>query len=258
MGKLRDKKRRRNEKFKVDEERLYRFARQHYKENRPKNAHWNGRQIRNAFQTATALAEFETHEAAQNEKKKAREGAELSLFEPELKVEHFETVAIASSEFDDYLYKLRGKTDSSRAFFDQERADQYQPAQKPLTRKVQQPAQAYQGMPPPPLPMQQAQAPRSARPYQQSSRQQNPYMENRQMYSMTPSLHDDALSEEEEDLKYGQTWQEPPSAVPQPDYPEDGDLWRREASPQRQQPRQFSAIRRGSYLGYSSSGLRDQ
>lgn len=262
MGKLRDKKRRRNEPFKPDEERIYRFARQHFKENYPKNTHWNGRQIRNAFQTATALAELEAHEAAQKERNNARQGAELMPFEPELRVEHFETVALASSEFDDYLYKVRGKTDSSRALFDQERADQYQSAQKPYPRKAQQPAQAYQGMPPPPLmqqgapSMQVPQAQRSARSQQQFPRQQQPYVDNRQPY-ISPTHHDDVLSEEDEDLKYGQPWQEPRNAFSQSDHADDGDMWRREASPQRQQPRNTSAIRRGSYMAYSNGGPRD-
>lgn len=239
VGKLKEKKKRRNEPFETDEEGLYKFALKHFNENRPKNAHWNGRQIRNAFQTATALAEFEAHEEAQTEKKKSREGVELSLFVPKLKVEHFETVAIASSEFDDYLYKLRGKTDSSRAFFDQERADQYKSTRKPYPRKAQQPTQVYRGVPPPPLPMQQAPAPMSARSYQQSSRQQHPYMDNRQQHALSPSPHDDALSEEDDGSKYGQSWQEPSDVFYQSEYPEDENFWHREASPHRQQPRNF-------------------
>lgn len=207
MSKLRDKKRRRKEPFKADEERLYRFAHQHFSENHPKGTHWNGRQIRNAFQTATALSEFEAHEAVQKRRNNAGLDTELTPFEPELRVDHFETVALASSEFDDYLYKVRGKTDSGRALFDQERADQFQSAQKPYPRKAQQPAQAYQGMPPPPLMQQGApampapQAQRSARSQRRLSRQQQPYVENRPQQYMSPSLHD-VLSEEEEDPNY--------------------------------------------------------
>ncbi|KAK4971270.1 hypothetical protein LTR66_011426 [Elasticomyces elasticus] len=52
---------------------------------------WNGRQIRNAFQTAVALAEFEAKDSL-----------------PHLRWQHFQTVAIASDEFDEYLRKTRG------------------------------------------------------------------------------------------------------------------------------------------------------
>lgn len=257
MGKLRDKKRRRKELIKIDEERLYKFARQHYKENRPKNAHWNGRQIRNAFQTATALAEFEAHEA-QSQEKKALPGAEILQVHPELKVDHFEVVAHASSEFDKYLFEVRGVTDARRAFMDQERADQYQPVQGPYPRKAQQPPQAFQGMPltqqgMPTMPLPQGQ--RSARTQQQYFRQQPSYINSRQQH-MRLSLEEDVLSEEEEDGSYGQPWQEPPSALPQSEDPDEAEMWRREPSPRRQQPRSQSAIRRHPYMVYPN-GPRD-
>lgn len=61
---------------------------------------WNGRQIRNAFQTASAIAEFQ-----------AQEG-----ITPTLKWQHFDTVAKASMEFDKYLLNTKKKTDPDEAF----------------------------------------------------------------------------------------------------------------------------------------------
>ncbi|KAH0536897.1 hypothetical protein FGG08_006268 [Glutinoglossum americanum] len=57
---------------------------------------WNGRQIRNAFQTAVALAEYDSIELATDPKHPAR---------PSLRLEWFKTVARASVEFDEYIKK---------------------------------------------------------------------------------------------------------------------------------------------------------
>jgi len=69
---------------------------------------WNGRQIRNAFQTAIALAEFE----ANKRKKKAVMSAE-----------GFATVARASRMFDLYLLKTHQAEESLRASREQMRYD---------------------------------------------------------------------------------------------------------------------------------------
>lgn len=67
---------------------------------------WNGRQIHNAFQTAIALAEYEG-------------GTNLLS-------EHFNMVAHASKQFDDYLRGVYGgKTDARRAKAQQDRYDDY-------------------------------------------------------------------------------------------------------------------------------------
>ncbi|QIX01351.1 hypothetical protein AMS68_006868 [Peltaster fructicola] len=62
---------------------------------------WNGRQIRNAFQTAVALAEFEAKEK--------------SLPAPTLNWTHFRKVAIASNHFEGYLTETRGKNEDELA-----------------------------------------------------------------------------------------------------------------------------------------------
>ncbi len=71
---------------------------------------WNGRQIRNAFQSATALAQFECK----------------SPSDPvHLQVRHFEIVAKAAAEFDDYLIRTTGHSDAERAAFNMMRTDSF-------------------------------------------------------------------------------------------------------------------------------------
>lgn len=78
----------------IETEEIYEYARTHYKElYRNGKTTWNGRQIKNAFQTAIALAEFDANE---------KQG------KPVLALEHFKVVAQASEDFDDYLSRVHG------------------------------------------------------------------------------------------------------------------------------------------------------
>lgn len=72
------------------------------------HSRWNGRQIRNACQTALALAEFE----AQDGSLKDTENAKTVV---NLKVEHFEVVRDAYLEFTKYMHDLYGSTSARRA-----------------------------------------------------------------------------------------------------------------------------------------------
>ncbi|KAJ0278335.1 hypothetical protein Brms1b_006350 [Colletotrichum noveboracense] len=74
---------------------------------------WNGRQIRNAFQTAVALAEWHQLD---------KESADPI----NVKREHFEKVAFVSNEFNAYLYTVKhGRTDENLSLRNQHRADQF-------------------------------------------------------------------------------------------------------------------------------------
>lgn len=93
----------------VEGKEIYEYARQHYKElSKNKRPTWNGRQIKNAFQTAIALAEFDANK---------KEG------KPILALEHFQVVAQASEDFDDYLIRVHGGTDADRARLHGQRDD---------------------------------------------------------------------------------------------------------------------------------------
>ena len=104
----------------VLEDEIRKFADQHWLDNIQKESrHWNGRQIRNAFQTALALAKWEFYETKQGQK----------LERPLLKARHFDRVAKTSAHFDDYIsniYKLSDDTYGALAAMAQTRDDTYQ------------------------------------------------------------------------------------------------------------------------------------
>lgn len=76
------------------EDEIRKFAEQHWLDNlKNESRHWNGRQIKNAFQTAIALANWEYFETKQGQ----------SLEKPLLKAKHFDRVAKTSAHFDDYI-----------------------------------------------------------------------------------------------------------------------------------------------------------
>ncbi|KAL8786278.1 MAG: hypothetical protein Q9213_002873 [Squamulea squamosa] len=85
----------------VEADEIYEYAKEHYKQLRKKGrTTWNGRQIKNAFQTAIALAEFDAN------KKQGK---------PILAPEHFKVVAQASEDFDEHLCRVLGGNDADLA-----------------------------------------------------------------------------------------------------------------------------------------------
>ncbi len=110
------------ERIEVDGKAIMKYAKKHYKGlSKAKRGPWNGRQIKNAFQTAIALAEFDA----------ATDGHAR----PVLTVDHFQIVAKASEGFDEYLSKIHGP-DNDRARRDGGRDDgQSQPVVFPMPRK---------------------------------------------------------------------------------------------------------------------------
>lgn len=108
----------------ADEDDIVRFADYHFERHKHTRTRWNGRQIRNAFQTASAMAEYEALEKAGKEM--AWESQLHSSMPVHLTVTHFRIVADASSEFDSYIKETIGGTDAERALMDRERADHFQ------------------------------------------------------------------------------------------------------------------------------------
>ncbi|EEH10616.1 conserved hypothetical protein [Histoplasma capsulatum G186AR] len=83
----------------VEDEKIRRFANKHWQENKYKpSRRWNGRQIKNAFQTALALANWDFREG----KKSAK------LKRPLVKASHFMRIAQTSAHFDDYISNIHG------------------------------------------------------------------------------------------------------------------------------------------------------
>lgn len=104
----------------MDVDEINEFALKHFRESSSQNAAWNGRQIRNAFQTATALAEYDAWEL--NKHKSAdRDPAD----HPKLDKKHFVTVANTSLDFDLYMKETITGSEADRAFAGSERADEF-------------------------------------------------------------------------------------------------------------------------------------
>ena len=104
----------------VDRSEIEAFARSHWKEGK----RWNGRQIRNAFQTAVALAEYEFQEKCQ----KCEQTGDKPPFRPALDRQHFYAVAKTSAEFDDYLQSVMGGYNyEQKAQMTEIRSDGYNP-----------------------------------------------------------------------------------------------------------------------------------
>ncbi|KAH8822018.1 hypothetical protein F5884DRAFT_769723 [Xylogone sp. PMI_703] len=78
----------------IEEAKIRKFYERHWQENIDNlSRRWNGRQIKNAFQTALALANWDFHESQDTPK----------LERPFLKASHFIRVAETSAHFDDYI-----------------------------------------------------------------------------------------------------------------------------------------------------------
>ena len=142
LDRLSKKKHRRNELMDFDEKEILKFARSHYIRTSPRKANWNGRQIRNAFQTASALAKFEAHEQNRKAKTSSEEtGKDFKSVNPQLEVKHFQKIALASYEFDKYISETRGGTDTEIAFQESQRMDEYQSSRRYHRDREQQPIQ---------------------------------------------------------------------------------------------------------------------
>lgn len=87
-------------KIKYDSEKIIGWVRKHWK-----TLQWNGRQIRNAFQTAVALAEFKT---SVKEKQHSEETPSPKAKSPVLNLVHFKVIARASIDFNEYLLETHG------------------------------------------------------------------------------------------------------------------------------------------------------
>ena len=112
----------------IDRNKLKKFAGRHYDATEQGSGRWNGRQIRNAFQIATALAHY-TAERENKERANIYRDSEpeerLPMIAPVLKVDLFKRVADATLHFDKYMTETAGFTDTRLAFEQGDRADHH-------------------------------------------------------------------------------------------------------------------------------------
>lgn len=102
LGMIKARYKERGRKIKMDEDEIMHVVIQYYQKH--DRARWNGRQIRNACQTALALAEFD----AQPEGHKYDLKPVTSDVRVHLSVRHLETVSKAYLEFIEYLKEVHG------------------------------------------------------------------------------------------------------------------------------------------------------
>lgn len=100
----------------VEHDEILSWAVEYWRRN--KKMRWNGRQIRNACQTALALAEYDAQhptEGTPDEGAGIEEGAVKKTVKINLTIGHLETVAKAYLEFMRYLHEIYGKDAERRA-----------------------------------------------------------------------------------------------------------------------------------------------
>lgn len=124
----------------IEEDKIRRFANKHWQENKYKpSRRWNGRQIKNAFQTALALANWDFREGKHGTK----------LDRPLVKAAHFNRIAQTSAHFDDYISNIHGiqEEDTYGILAEREevRKDNYEP---PSTKQPTQGSRSKRNPPP--------------------------------------------------------------------------------------------------------------
>lgn len=257
MRRSMEKKSRKSNILHIDEAEILAFAKKHYFLTASKKANWNGRQIRNAFQTAISLAEYEAHEH-KSKQNKARSLEQATPSEIELKVDHFDKVAWASFEFDKYLSQTRALTDTELAFQNAERTDQFRSSEGSFSRREQQSFPTSASI----------STPRSdPRPWTQTQQQQRtprpaqapgpiPYAQNiplRMEASRIPTQ--DVSRGPEPETGYAPSWQDTTpwpagSMMAQADQPEERELFTLQWADRRQAMGDMRAMGNTSMYGY--------
>ena len=123
-------------KIVFDKEGLLEFAQRHYEKCQKEGITWNGRQIRNAFQTAIALGHYERTAKIRAENMTPEEALATGKKKwntVKLTKANFQKIARTASDFEEYIGNLRGN-DSRNARQMELRDDEYDPSM-PRARK---------------------------------------------------------------------------------------------------------------------------
>lgn len=101
LGLIRERYEEKRRKIKIEEDEIIENVGEYFRNN--EEARWNGRQIRNACQTALALAEFDAQPSGKKYDLKAQSGTKVHL-----KASHLQIVSKAYLEFMQYLKEVHG------------------------------------------------------------------------------------------------------------------------------------------------------
>jgi len=123
--------------IKYDKKDIIAFAENHYSKNEDQEATWNGRQIRNAFQTAIAIAEYDIDKKIAESKMEPAQAAQKKKYQiATLKKSYFKKVSKATSEFDRYVRKVHSnQTDAKLAHENITRFDDGSPEEEYVSRQ---------------------------------------------------------------------------------------------------------------------------
>ncbi len=116
-------------KIAFDKEDLLNFAEMHYKRHEKTFTTWNGRQIRNAFQTAVALGQHDRTNLLRAEKLTEEQAEKLrkaKFLRVRLTKKNFQKIAKTAKDFEDYMVNVRG-SDSYTAQEEALRDDRFNP-----------------------------------------------------------------------------------------------------------------------------------
>ena len=115
----------------IKEKEIMKFAKKHWKDSGDsKRARWNGRQIRNAFHTAIAMAEFKARSQKDGKGYDDRKDVEISVGR-----EEFEKIASTAREFDTYMIDTMGTTFQVKASKEGLRKEQKNEKEKSKKKK---------------------------------------------------------------------------------------------------------------------------
>ena len=118
-------------KIPFNEKTLMKFAKNHYRSHQRNGTTWNGRQIRNAFQTAIGIGQYERLKKIDEAEAQGRPPDRSSRY-IRLTLASFETVAETTSDFEKYITRTRGD-DRERAAAHEFRRDEH--SREPPPRK---------------------------------------------------------------------------------------------------------------------------
>lgn len=123
-------------KIEFERSALLAYAAEHYQQHEREQTTWNARQIRNAFQTAIAMAQYDrVRLLADNdmteEQARLRGGRYMGV---ELSKEKFEKIAATTKDFDSFMISVRGGTDGLKAREERLRDDDFDP-ERPVAVK---------------------------------------------------------------------------------------------------------------------------
>ena len=110
-----------NPPLSINEKAIRKFARNHFRNNVDGKGRWNGRQIRNAFLIASALAQFE--KTNPNYAVPITSNSKLDDPSFDINPRHFDVVANVSLGFEEYLAEAKGRIASEIMFQRGQRAD---------------------------------------------------------------------------------------------------------------------------------------